>query len=123
MTLSGAPRLHGDMASSRSRQVLERPAVDHLKEHLLIGDGVHQPVGAQQEKVPWLPLHTGTYPPARWASGPRARVMRFRLGWRRASLRREIALLHHILHQGVVPGDLADALSADVIGPAVADVR
>ena len=34
----------------------------------------------------------------------------------------QVALFHHILHHGVVPAHLPDALTGDVVGPAVAHV-
>ena len=56
-------------------------------------------------------------------SGPRARVMRLRLGMAAGLLRGQVSPFHHVLHQGVVPADLARCHPrGDEIGPAVAYV-
>ena len=96
-------------------------AVDDLKEHFLIGDGVHQPVGAQQDKVPLL--HRADIPVAGSVGIP-AQSAGDEVPPRMAAglISGDVAVVHHGLHQRVILGDAGDPRLRDVIGPAVAHV-
>ena len=95
--------------------------MDDLKEHFLIGDGVHQSVGAQQDKVPLLhradiPVAGGVGIPAQSAGDEVPPRMAAGL------IGGDVAVVHHGFHQGMVLGDAGNARFGDVIGPAVSDV-
>lgn len=120
MTLSGAPwRLA--MASSRSRQVSGPVPVDDLEEHLLIGDGVHQSVGTQQQVLPgvhraYVPVTVGGDVRSQ---GPGDEIA---AGVAAGLLSGDVSPVYHAFHQGVVLGDAGDAVLRDVISPAVPHV-
>ena len=95
--------------------------MQNFKHDLLVRDRIHQSVGAQQQKIPRLPLN--------------GKVVCLHGGVRSQSTGNEIAagmaagltgsqvtLFHHVLYQGMVPADLPQALSSGQIGPAVAHI-
>jgi hypothetical protein len=95
--------------------------MDHLKEHLLVRDGVHQAVCAQQQVVPGLhgaEIAVALRGDVR-AQSPGDEIL---AGVAAGFLGGDVAPVHHVLHHGVVLGDADDAVLGDVIGPAVAYV-
>ena len=95
--------------------------MDDLEEHLLIGDGVHQSVGTQQQVLPgvhraYVPVTVGGDVRSQ---GPGDEIA---AGVAAGLLSGDISPVYHALHQGVVLGDAGDAVLRDVISPAVPHV-
>ena len=90
-------------------------------QHLLVGDLVDQPVGTQEDGVPLLhglPEQVCLY----LLGGAQSPGDQVSLGVAAGLLRGQRPMLDEFLHHGMVPGDPANGIACDTVGPAVAHV-